>query len=124
MKSWKSISAAFFMISLVGGVLIGPCWAAKETEKAKVSESKGVSQTQEDEQKKAFVDQVKANIAALNLQGVTVQVLGMQYQKEQSSLQQMQAVFSDTYKLDVGKFREGLYRFDEKEGKFVEQKAS
>lgn len=76
----------------------------------------------EEQQKKAFLEQVKANIAALNLQGVTVQVLGMQFQKEQNNLQQMQAVFCDSYKLDVTKFRQGLYRFDEKEGKFVEQK--
>ena len=73
-----------------------------------------------EEQRKAFIQQVKSNAAAMNLQEVTVQVLGMQYQKELASLQQMQAVFCDSCKLDVNKFRQGKYRFDEKTGKFSE----
>ena len=73
-----------------------------------------------EEQHKAFIQQVKSNAAAVNLQEVTVQVLGMQYQKEVNNLQQMQAIFCDTYKLDVNKFRQGRYRFDEKTGKFNE----
>ena len=66
------------------------------------------------------LQQVKANVAALNLQEVTVQVLGMEYQKELASMQQMQAVFCDTYKLDLNKFRQRKYRFDEKTGTFIE----
>ena len=67
------------------------------------------------------VDQVKQRIQSLMVQEMTVRVLGMQYQKELGNLQQMQAVFCDTYKLDVARFREGRYRYNDKEDKFIEQ---
>ena len=84
------------------------------------AEEKKAEAAPTEEQRKAFIQQVKSNAAAMNLQEVTVQILGMQYQKELASLQQMQAVFCDSYKLDVNKFRQGRYRFDEKTGKFSE----
>lgn len=77
-----------------------------------------------DPQKQAFVQQVKQNLSALNFQEVTAAVLGGQYQKELNNLQQMQAIFCDTYKLEVAKFRQGKYRFDEAEGKFSEVEAT
>ncbi len=112
----------FFMgVGLFVGSLVGVnVWAAEEKKPAAPAAA-----TPTEEQRKAFIQQVKANAAGMNLQEVTVQVLGMQYQKELNNLQQMQAVFCDSYKLDVNKFRQGRYRFDEKTGKFneVEPKA-
>lgn len=104
------LAACGLLAGMAGGVSL---WAAEEKKAA-------APPAQTEEQRKAFVQQVKSNAAALNLQEVTVQVLGMQYQKELANLQQMQAIFCDTYKLDVTKFRQGRYRFDEKTGKFSE----
>ncbi len=117
--------AAVFITScglLFGSVIGVRVWAQDEKkDKAKVEAPAVLTE----EQRKTFIQQVKANVAAVNLQEVTVQVLGMEYQKELSKMQQMQAVFCDTYKLDVDKVRQGRYRFDEKTGKFneVEPKA-
>ena len=114
------------VIFLAGmGLLMGSAVGVKVWAEEKKTVAPPAAAAPTEEQRKAFVQQVKSNAAALNLQEVTVQVLGMQYQKELNSLQQMQAVFCDTYKLDVNKFRQGRYRFDEKTGKFneVEPKA-
>ncbi len=99
---------------LLAGMSGGVSLLAAEEKKA------AAPPAQTEEQRKAFIQQVKSNAAAMNLEEVTVQVLGMQYQKELANLQQMQAVFCDSYKLDVTKFRQGRYRFDEKTGKFNE----
>lgn len=101
----KVLAGFLVVLSLFSGI----AWAEKKKE-APV-----------DAQKQALVQQVKQNLAALSYQEATAAVLGAQYQKELNNLQQMQAVFCDNHKLDVAKFRQGKYRFDEKEGKFVEQ---
>ena len=113
-KGVAAVVVVFFQWAMISAVVAAE---EKKTE-PKPAAAAGL----EEQQKKAFLEQVKSNLAALNLQGVTAQVLGMEYQKELNNLQQMQAVFWDSYKLDVTKVRQGLYRFDEKEGKFVEEK--
>lgn len=95
-----------------------PVWAA---EPAKEKAKPPPAAEAQDQPREQFLAQARRNIGALNFQEVTVQILAAQYQKELNNLQQMQAVFCDTYKLDVTKFRQGRYRFDEKQAKFVEQ---
>lgn len=97
--------------------LNSPVWAAEKAKDKPAAEAA-------DPQREQFLTQVRQNIGALNLQEVTVQILAAQYQKELNNLQQMQAVFCDTYKLDVTKFRQRGYRFDEKQAKFVEQEVA
>lgn len=66
-----------------------------------------------------------ANINNMRNQELRVAILQQLLNEEIGKLRNIQAVFCDAYKLDVEKFRMGLYRYDEKTGKFVlaEQKS-
>jgi len=65
-------------------------------------------------------DLLIANINAMRTQELRVAVLKQLSDEESAKLQGIQAAFCDKYKLDVNKFREGLYRYDDKAGKFIE----
>jgi len=98
------------------------CWAQPEKTREPAKGKAGAeAKATLDPQREAFLTQARQHIGALNLQEVTVQILGAQYQKELNNLQQMQAVFCDTYQLDVTKFRQGRYQFDDSQAKFVER---
>lgn len=56
-------------------------------------------------------------------QEMRVIVLGQLYNQEAGLLKQKQALFCDLYKLDIEKWRKGLYRYDDKTGKFLEKEA-
>lgn len=60
-----------------------------------------------------------ANINNLNNQQLRVAVLQQLLNEEVAKLRNVQAVFCDQYKLDTEKFRMGLYRYDDANGKFV-----
>ena len=60
-----------------------------------------------------------ANINNLSNQGLRVAVLQQLLNEESAKLRNVQAVFCDTYKLDIEKLRKGMYRYDDKQGKFV-----
>ena len=62
-----------------------------------------------------------ANINTLRNADLRVAVLQQLLNEEMAKRQNLEAVFCDRYKLDISKFRQGLYTYDEKEGKFVEQ---
>ena len=72
-----------------------------------------------DDQKK----QTMAYLQDMGNSGMRVIVLGQLYTQETNILRQKQASFCDMYKLDVEKWRKGLYQFDEKTGKFIEKEA-
>lgn len=76
--------------------------------------------TQEQQEKDALI----ANIVALRNEEARVVVLQQLLNEEIARLRQMQAVFCDQYKLDPEKFRNGLYRYDEKAGKFIEEEVA
>jgi len=67
-------------------------------------------------------DATIANIIALRNEEARVVVLQQLLNEEFAQLKQMQAVFCDQYNLDPEKFRNNLYRYDDKNGKFVEEK--
>jgi len=60
-----------------------------------------------------------ANINNLRNQELRVAILQQLLNEEVAKLRNIQAVFCDAYKLDVDKFRQGLYRYDERQGKFI-----
>ncbi|MDP3732848.1 MAG: hypothetical protein Q8R31_07515 [Candidatus Omnitrophota bacterium] len=60
-----------------------------------------------------------ANINNMRNQELRVTVLQQLLNEEVTKLRNLQAVFCDTYKLDIEKFRMGQYRYDERQGKFV-----
>lgn len=59
-----------------------------------------------------------ANINNLRTQEMRVAVLQQLFNEEVTKLRSMQAAFCEKYKLDLDKFRLGLYRYDEAQGKF------
>jgi hypothetical protein len=65
-------------------------------------------------------DLLVANVTNMRNQELRVAVLQQLLNEEVSKLRNLQATFCDQYKLDVEKFRKGLYRYDEASGKFVE----
>lgn len=65
-------------------------------------------------------DALIANISNMRNQELRVAVLGQLLNEEIAKLRQVQEAFCAKYKLDVEKFRQGLYRYDEQQGKFVE----
>ncbi|MCX5703527.1 MAG: hypothetical protein NT066_03445 [Candidatus Omnitrophica bacterium] len=60
------------------------------------------------------------DITNLRNQDLRVGVLGQLLNEEIAKLRDVQTAFCGKYKLDVEKFRQGLYRYDEQQGKFVE----
>ena len=60
-----------------------------------------------------------ANINNMRNQELRVAVLQQLLNEEIAKLRNVQAVFCDQYKLDIEKFRRGLYRYDDGQGKFV-----
>ena len=62
-----------------------------------------------------------SNLNALRNQELRVAVLQQLVNEETAKLLQVQAIFSDQYKLDPDKLRAGAYTYDEKAGKFVEK---
>jgi len=62
-----------------------------------------------------------ANLNGMRNQELRVAILQQLLNEESGKLLNIQAVFCDRYRLDVEKWRNGLYRYDEKQGKFVEQ---
>ena len=73
---------------------------------------------QADQQKQAVI----ANFSALQNREVRVVILQQLIEREAQELKKMEAAFCENYKLDVEKWRRGEYRYDEKLGKFVENK--
>jgi len=65
-------------------------------------------------------DLLIGNINNMRNQELRVAVLQQLLNEEVAKLRNVQAVFCDQYKLDIDKFRQGLYRYDDKTGKFVE----
>ena len=61
------------------------------------------------------------NFAALQNQQARVIVLQQLLNRETGDLRQMEALFCDNYNLDVEKWREGIYLYDDKAGEFVEK---
>ncbi|MDD4980992.1 MAG: hypothetical protein PHC54_07030 [Candidatus Omnitrophica bacterium] len=70
------------------------------------------------QQKEALI----GNINAMRNQELRVAVLQQLFNEEVEKLKNFQTAFCNEYKLDLDKFRKGLYRYDEKQGKFVEAK--
>ena len=62
-----------------------------------------------------------ANINNMRNQEIRATVLQQLLNEEIAKLRNLQALFCDRYQLNVDKFRQGLYRYDEQQGKFVEQ---
>ena len=68
-------------------------------------------------------DQLIANLNNMRNQEVRVIILQQLLNEEAGKLNGVQEGFCKTYKLNVEKLRQGLYRYDDAQGKFVEMNA-
>jgi len=80
---------------------------------------KAVAQTPETAKQEK--EMLIANINNMRNQELKVAVLQQLLSEQVGQLRNIQAVFCDQYKLDIEKFRNGMYQYDEKQGKFVVQ---
>ncbi len=104
---------AFFVLGAVFLLSVAPAFSQDKKEEAKDQLQGPVELARQ--QKELLI----ANINNLRNQELRVAVLQQLVNEEIAKLRNMQAVFCDTYKLDVEKFRLGQYRYDDRQGKFV-----
>ena len=64
-----------------------------------------------------------ATVNNMRNQEVRVAVVQQLLNEESTKLRNLQSSFCEQYKLDVDKFRQGLYRFNEETGQFEETEA-
>lgn len=117
MKKW--VFAALALVLAYGA----PSFSlAQDQQKDKaVKEESQLSAADRAKQEK---DILIANINGLRNQELRVTILQQIVNEEIGKLRNLEAVFADHYKLDVEKFRKGLYRYDDKLGKIIEEPAS
>ena len=105
----------FFLGVIVAALLFATPVLAKDNKKEQAKEAAQGPVEAARQEKEALI----ANINNMRNQELRVAVMQQILNEEVAKLRNIQAVFCDAYKLDVDKFRQGLYRYDEKTGKFV-----
>ena len=108
-----------FLSLVVAALLCVQPVLAKEKAKAKEEAKQPVQAPTPVDIARQEKELLVANINNLNNQQLRVAVLQQLLNEEVAKLRNVQAVFCDQYKLDIEKFRMGLYRYDDKQGKFV-----
>jgi hypothetical protein len=93
---------------------------AKPVAKQQPAAAQTMQMSQADQEKELLI----ANINNMRNQEIRAAVLQQLLNEEIAKLRNVQALFCDKYQLDVDKFRQGMYRYDEKAGKFVLQPAA
>ena len=116
MKKW------IFIVLVLTFVCANPALLLAQEQKSDkpAKEENRVSAADKAKQEK---DILIANINGLRNQDLRVIILQQILNEEVGKLRNVEAVFADQYKLDVEKFRQGLYRYDDKLGKIVAQPA-
>jgi len=114
----KAVVAAAVMVAVVMMVMVNFAQAKDEKGKTEVAAQAQQMQSPAEQAKAMLV----GNLQAMQSQEVRLMVLQQLLAREAGDLRQMQAVFCDQYKLDVEKWRKGLYRYNDKEAKFTEVK--
>lgn len=114
MKKW--IFIALVLIS----VCVNPALLLAQEKKSDKPEKEEIQVSAADKAKQEK-DVLIANINGIRNQELRVAILQQILNEEIAKLRNVEAVFSDQYKLDVEKFRKGLYRYDDKLGKIVDQ---
>jgi len=108
----------FVVVLLLFAVCAVPAYSKKPWEQDKAEPAAATPKITGEETKNLLA----ANVNAMRNQELRVAVLQQILNEEGGKLTQMQALFSDQYKLDPEKLRAGKYQFDAKTGKFTEKK--
>jgi len=114
MKKWIFVALVLISVCASPALLRAQ---EKKGDKAVVNQVSAADKAKQDK------DVLIANINGLSNQEFRVAILQQIVNEELAKLRNLEAVFADQYKLDVEKFRKGLYRFDDKLGKIIEQPA-
>lgn len=117
----KKPLALLLGIGMLCGASAGAIAADKQDSKAKDPIQAPTQALTPQEQAK---QQLINDLGIMQNQEMRVIVLQQLLNREAADLRQAQAVFCDQYKLDVDKWRKGLYRYDDKQAKFVEVSAA
>jgi len=91
---------------------------AKDKDKGATQKGQAAVMDPAQQQKEVLI----GNINAVGNQRLRVAVLQQLLNEEVEKLKNLQTAFCNEYKLDLDKFSKGLYRYDDKQGKFVEVK--
>jgi len=120
MKKLLAVSCLILAVGMVGFPSLGFRSGLTEAFGNDKEIASAASQPRNDEvtQKKQILAN---NFAALQNQQARVIVLQQLLNRETGDLRQMEALFCDNYNLDVEKWREGIYLYDDKAGEFVEK---
>ncbi|MFH1458501.1 MAG: hypothetical protein ABIG31_04965 [Candidatus Omnitrophota bacterium] len=118
----------FFIVLTVLFMACGLCFAkdakkAKKQPKESATPAAAVQQQPPVINKQEEKDLLIANVNNMRNQELRAAVVQQLLNEEIAKLGNLQSVFCDQYKLDVDKFRKGLYRYDENTGKFEENEA-
>jgi len=95
---------------------------AKDKEKAKPAAAQPAQVATQVDPIKQKKDILVGNINFMRNQQIRVAVLQQLLNEELAKLKNVEEAFCKEYKLDIEKFRKGLYRYDDKQDKFVEVK--
>ncbi len=103
---------------IVAALLCAQPVLAKDKAKAKKETAKP-SQKTSAEAARQGKEALIAGVNNMRNQEIRVAVLQQLLNEEIAKLRNIQEAFCKQFKLDVEKFRQGLYRYDEQQGKFV-----
>lgn len=122
MKKWMLVVLAVALLSY--SPVLAKDKKGKPMDLAKAEEGAQAPQvatpaatTQQDAARQELV----ANLNGMRNQELRVAILQQLLNEESSKLLNVQAVFCDRYSLDVSKWRQGMYMYDDKQQKFIEQ---
>ncbi len=96
---------------------------AKTKDKAKEETKQAVKPLAQVDKAKQEKEALITNITVLRNQELRVAILQQLLNEELAKLRDVQTAFCNKYKLDIEKLRKDLYRYDEKENKFIEVKS-
>lgn len=116
----------FLTVLLLALLCVQPVFAKAKDKAKDKKEAKQPAQSLAQAGQMDLVKQEKdiliVNITNMRNQELRVAVLQQLLTEASAMLDNVQAAFCNQYKLDIQKLRQGLYRYDEKENKFVEVK--
>lgn len=107
---WKSFFTLGFVLSFSVALI---------SQEAEISQDKVLDGSSD--KKQEVRRELEEKYQGLESKHMVVMVLAQQYNKELAELRSLEVDFADTYNLDVTKWRENLYIWDEEKGSFIER---
>lgn len=125
-RAFCGLAVGIFFCSIMSSCAFSQEQPAAQVMKQQNKEQQQVVEQQVEEQKAPQLserDILVNNINVLRSQEIRVAVIQQVLSEEVNKLMQGQTAFCQQYNLDVEKFKAGLYRYDNEQGKFVEMES-